>query len=272
MCRTSATQQLSTCRKWYVQHSKHSMIILVTQPIRLAHTRGHVAGTCRGDFVPATNPIVWTLDFHEKSCCGDEILSPRHVPWIQISLNLRGHVAATKQRYTPVKRKVASCELFMRHVPATLRKINQSENEITTCPCDKTLRVNTSRNLSPQHAPSCEQRMKFFPATCPCNMSPRVSRPISITPVLSFARKASEKILPVKTIIAYSRPTKLTNWQCRVGLVGKWPLKWPRGTGSVTFRWQIIGGAFPLLKGGDFRHKRSSTIGLLRRGSRLPSD
>ena len=68
---------------------------------------------------------------------------------------------------TTFKRKVASCELFMRHVPATLRKINQSENEITTCPCDKTLRVKTSRNLSPQHAPSCEQRMKFFPATCP---------------------------------------------------------------------------------------------------------
>ena len=74
---------------------------------------------------------------------------------------------------TTFERKVASCELFMRHVPATLRKINQSENEITTSPCDKTLRVNTSRNLSPQHAPSCEQRMKFFPATCPCNMSPR---------------------------------------------------------------------------------------------------
>ena len=41
-------------------------------------------------------------------------------------------------------------------------------------------------------------------------------------------------------VIAYSRPTTLTNWQCRVGLVGKWPLKWPRRTGSVTFRWQII--------------------------------
>ena len=28
--------------------------------------------------------------------------------------------------------------------------------------------------------------------------------------------------------------------QYRVGLVGKWPLEWPRGTGSVTFRWHII--------------------------------
>ena len=35
MCRTSATQQLSTCRKWYVHHSKHSIIILVTQPISI---------------------------------------------------------------------------------------------------------------------------------------------------------------------------------------------------------------------------------------------
>ena len=102
---------------------------------------------------------------------------PATCPLNSNQFELRGHVAATKQRYTPVKRKVASCELFMRHVPATLRKINQSENEITTCPCDKTLRVNTSRNLPPQHAPSCEQRMKFSPATCPCNMSPRVSRP-----------------------------------------------------------------------------------------------
>ena len=35
MCRTSATYQLSTCRKWYVQHSKHSMIILVMKPISI---------------------------------------------------------------------------------------------------------------------------------------------------------------------------------------------------------------------------------------------
>ena len=104
---------------------------------------------------------------------------PATCPLNSNQFELRGHVAATKQRYTPVKRKVASCELFMRHVPATLRKINQAENEITTCPCDKTLCVNTPRNLSPQHAPSCEQRIRFFPATCPCNMSPRVSRPLS---------------------------------------------------------------------------------------------
>ena len=102
---------------------------------------------------------------------------PRDMSRNSNQFELRGHVAATKQRYTPVKRKVASCELFMRHVPATLRKINQSENKITTGPCDKTLRVNTSTNLSPQHAPSCERRMKYFPAKCPCNMSPRVSRP-----------------------------------------------------------------------------------------------
>ena len=35
MCHTSATYQLSTCRKWYVHHSKHSMIILVTKPISI---------------------------------------------------------------------------------------------------------------------------------------------------------------------------------------------------------------------------------------------
>ena len=32
----------------------------------------------------------------------------------------------------------------------------------------------------------------------------------------------------------------MTNRQCRVELVGKWPLDWPRGAGSVTFGWQII--------------------------------
>ena len=35
MCRTSATYQLSTCRKWYVNHSRHSMIILVMKPISI---------------------------------------------------------------------------------------------------------------------------------------------------------------------------------------------------------------------------------------------
>ena len=35
MCRTSATYQLSACRKWYVHHSKHSMIIFVTKPISI---------------------------------------------------------------------------------------------------------------------------------------------------------------------------------------------------------------------------------------------
>ena len=176
---------------------------------------------CRATFppigpakAPCTLPEPWRrsydflkVDSHEGTCCRDmsRRLCPRDkshrvnarfswkillrgrnfvpatCPLNSNQFELRGHVAATKQRYNPVKRKVASCELFMRHVPATLRKINQSENEITTCPCDKTLRVNTSRNLSPQHAPSCEQRMKFFPATCPCNMSPRVSRPQRIS-------------------------------------------------------------------------------------------
>ena len=133
-------------------------------------------GTCCK--VPATNPIVWTLNFHEKSCCGDEILSARHVPWIQISLNWgdmsRRQNNVTLRLHARSPRVNCSCNMSPRH----FRKINQSENEIATCPCDKTLRVNTSRNLSPQHAPSCEQRMKFFPATCPCNMSPRVCRPL----------------------------------------------------------------------------------------------
>ena len=35
MCRASVTYQLSTCRKWYVHHSNHSMIILVTKPISI---------------------------------------------------------------------------------------------------------------------------------------------------------------------------------------------------------------------------------------------
>ena len=128
--------------------------------------QGHVAATLSPRQIPSCERSIFMKSLVAGTC-----------PLNLNQFELRGHVAATKQRYTPVKRKAASCELFMRHVPATLRKINQSENEITTCPCDKTLRVNTSRNLSPQHAPSCEQRMKFFPATCPCNMSPRVSRP-----------------------------------------------------------------------------------------------
>ena len=127
--------------------------------------------------------------------------SPRQIPSCERSIFMKNLVAGTKfcpRDMSPEFKSVwieGTCHgnkttlhpgytqgrlvwLFMRHVPATLRKINQSENEITACPCNKTLRVNTSRNLYPQHNPSCEQRMKFFPATCPCNMSPRVSRPI----------------------------------------------------------------------------------------------
>ena len=110
------------------------------------------------------------------------------------------HVPATKQRYTPVTRKVASCELFMRQVPATLRKMNQSENEIITCPSDKTLRVNTSRNLSLQHAPSCEQCMKFFPGTCPCNMSTRVSRPYQVDNLKELMLEQLANLKPMKLI------------------------------------------------------------------------
>ena len=46
--------------------------------------------------------------------------------------------------------------------------------------------------MSLRQDPPCEQRMKFFPATCPCNMSPRVSRPWAgvrdfVTPQTMFA-------------------------------------------------------------------------------------
>ena len=99
--------------------------------------QGHVAGT---------NPIVWTLDFHEKSCCGDEILSPRHAPWIQISLNW-GTCRGDK---TTFERKVASCELFMRHVPAENKPIRKRNH-------DKSLRQD----------PPCEHFKKPIPATCP---------------------------------------------------------------------------------------------------------
>ena len=118
--------------------------------------QGHVAGT---------NPIVWKLNFHENSCCGDEILSARRVLWIQISLNW-GDMSRRQNNVTPwlhtrSPRVNCSCNMSLWH----FRKISQSENEITICPCNKTLRANTSRNLSPPHAPSCEQRMQFFPVT-----------------------------------------------------------------------------------------------------------
>ena len=122
-------------------------------------------------------------------------MSARHVPWIQISLKW-GDMSRRQNNVTPrlharSPRVNCSCNMSPRH----FRKINQSENEITICSCDKTLRVNTSRNLSPQHAPLCEQRMKFFPATCPCNMSPRVCRPLQF-----IAMRA-----PVFTVRSYAR-------------------------------------------------------------------
>ena len=55
--------------------------------------------------------------------------------------------------------------------------------------------MNTSRNLSPQHAPSCE--MKFFSATCPCNMSPRVYTDLKgVTEHMGLFAEIDLQILP----------------------------------------------------------------------------
>ena len=82
------------------------------------------------------------------------------------------------QRQNNGTHKVASCELFMQHVPASLQK-NKPIRKRHLVP------RHPSRNLTPQHAPSCEQRMKFFPS----NMSPRVCRPSEGWETVLFGRR-----------------------------------------------------------------------------------
>ena len=160
------------CDIGYSHTAKHAAYYLKGRLTRGDMLQGHVAGTLSPRQIPSCERSIFIKNVVARTKFCPRDMSPEFKSvWIE------GTCRGDKTTLQPGKRKVALCELFMRHVPVTLRKINQSENEITTCPCDKTLRVNTSRNLSPQHAPSCEQRMKFFPATCPCNMSPRVSRP-----------------------------------------------------------------------------------------------
>ena len=127
----------------------------------------------RGDMLQShfaeTNPIVWTLNFHEKSCCGAEILSLQHVPWIQISLNWRDMSRWQNNR----TRKVASCELFMQQVPLTLeknkpiRKRHLSSQKPfkkpipATCPFMWRVHEILPRDMSLQHVPSCVPTLRF---------------------------------------------------------------------------------------------------------------
>ena len=100
--------------------------------------------------------------------------------------DLRGHFAATKYRYTPVTRKVASCEVFMQHVPATLQKnkpfrkrnhdmsLRQGPSVWTlqeTYLRNMPFRVNSAWNSFPRHVPatcpSCVPTLKFQSAMLP---------------------------------------------------------------------------------------------------------
>ena len=98
-----------------LHHAPHYGWLLQVSP---AHWLGHKGRHAQGDMlqVPATNPIV----FHEKSCCGDEIVSARHVGpefrsvWIENK--------TTEHASSP--RVNRSCNMSPRH------KIIQSENVI----------------------------------------------------------------------------------------------------------------------------------------------
>ena len=169
-CRTS--DRCSFCHIWQssppLPPSPHpsSHVYIVRRPLELGQA------WAPGDKFPSWGD---QCAFNDAAC-----------PLNSNQFELRGHVAATKQRYTPVKRKVASCELFMRHVPATLRKINHSENEITamslrqdppyehfkkpipaTCPFVWTAHEILPRDMSLQHFPSSEPTQ--VAATCPLN-------------------------------------------------------------------------------------------------------
>ena len=93
------------------------------------------------------------------------------VPWIQITLNW----GDMSQRQHNGTRKVASCELFMQHVLATLQKnkpIRKRNHDMSlrqdppcehfkkpipaTCPFVWTAHEILSRDMSLQHVPSCE--------------------------------------------------------------------------------------------------------------------
>ena len=126
---------------------------------------------------------------HEGTCC--RVMSRGQIPSCKRSIFMKNLVAGTKfcpRDMSPEFRSVwieGTCRVdkTTKHArsprlncscnmsPGHLRKIT---NQKTSFQFQKALHW----NLSLQHTPSCEQRMKFFPATCPCSMSPRVCRPL----------------------------------------------------------------------------------------------
>ena len=143
--------------------------------------------------IPTTNPIVWTFSFHEKSCCGDEILCARPVPWIQIILKWGD---MSQRQNNGRTRKVASRELFMQHVPAALEKnkpirrrhLSSQKHLQETYPRNMLLRVNSAWNSSPRHAP----------ATCPlvcADLWEMIILPILTTSLIRFSLKGRENVL-----------------------------------------------------------------------------
>ena len=128
-------------------------------------------------FIGDSRPPGLKVSTHDGTCC--RVMSRGQIPSCEGSIFIKNLVAGTKfcpREMSPEFRSVwikgtcrgdktteharaprvnCSCNMSPRH----FRKINQSEDVIQA---SKT----PSRNLSPQHAPSCEQRMKFFPETC----------------------------------------------------------------------------------------------------------
>ena len=81
MCRNSATYQFSTCRKWCVHHSKHSIFILVKKPISITPVLS-LARKARKKFLPVktitkgkSKPLVENIFSYQSSYWGMSTLA-----------------------------------------------------------------------------------------------------------------------------------------------------------------------------------------------------
>ena len=133
--------------------------------------QGHVAGTLPRDKSHRVNArFSWKILLRGRN------FVPATCPLNSNQFELRGRVAATKQRYTPVKRKIASCELLMRH--SENRPIRKRNHDMSlrqdppcehfkkpipaTCPFVWTAHEILPRDMSLQHVPSCEPTFRVL--------------------------------------------------------------------------------------------------------------
>ena len=92
--------------------------MLLNTPLRLAHTRVHIAGTWRREILQQQFSLSDKPLFAEKFYCGDKLLSSSHDAWNSAGLNSR---IMNQDKMTSVFNP-ALCALLLQTLPATTQK------------------------------------------------------------------------------------------------------------------------------------------------------